>query len=88
MRARRVLAVWTGVVALGWLFVGAGWAENEANCNEATSFICFSRGEVWLMTSVFAACIWIAGLAVIGLVAWLVWLSRRVDHPSRTDGHG
>ena len=79
MTVRRVLVAWTILAVLGWLLSGTIWAGDEADCNEATSFICFDEQAIWLITGVYAAVIWLAGLFVISIVAGLLWWHRKLS---------
>lgn len=79
MRFRWLLVGWTGLAIAGWLISADIWADREARCDPSYSLICFSRGDIWVVTGAFTGGIWLLGvlvLAVAGLCA-RAWAQRR-----------
>jgi hypothetical protein len=81
MTLRRVLVAWTSLAGLGWLISWAIAANNEADCNEATSLFCFDQEAIGVITALYVGAAWLTGLGVIGLVAALVWRIRTMSNP-------
>jgi hypothetical protein len=78
MRLHRFVVVWTFLVLVGWVVTAAILIGQEPDCS-TSSFICFEPGEIWLITGVFVAGIWLAGLFVVAIVAGLVWWHRKLS---------
>jgi hypothetical protein len=81
MRLRWVVVGWTGLALVGWLFSRNIWIDREATCDSSRSLFCFEPGDVTLVTGLFAAMIWFAGLLAIVLVAGLILLWKRLVSP-------
>ena len=75
---RRWILGWTALAIVGWFLVAASWSSNEAKCDTSTSLICISTKGVWLLTTLYAAIVWLVGLSVIA-IGWLVSHGFRKD---------